>query len=170
MRNIIIKSILSDKVMLSMLSAFVILSIFTLALFIHTGEIKKKNTLLKAGLKEMNLLKDELSHVKRIVESQEKKIGLTKSAGAVSALEQTLESLGLKAKTIRPLEKKKIEELYEEDTELIIEGIDLNKIVNLLYKIENSPMPMKIKNAHLKTTFESPDMFILNMTVSLISK
>lgn len=108
--------------------------------------------------------------IKDIAESKERKIGLTKITGAFPALQQLLDSLELKAKAIKPLEKKKIKEFTEEDAELEIEGINLNQIVNLLYRIENSPFPLKVKNAAMKTAFENQNVFILNITASLISK
>ncbi|MEK7308645.1 MAG: hypothetical protein AAB089_06215, partial [Nitrospirota bacterium] len=85
-------------------------------------------------------------------------------------LEQMLNSMGLKAKVIKPLEKKQVREFTEEDAEIEIENIDLNNIINLLYKIENSPVPMKIKTANIKTSFENPNVFILSLTASLISR
>jgi hypothetical protein len=47
---------------------------------------------------------------------------------------------------------------------------DLNSIVNLLYKIYISPVPMKIKSAAIKSTFEDPDKFIVKLTISLLSR
>jgi len=61
-------------------------------------------------------------------------------------------------------------EFTEEDAELEIEGINLNQIVNLLYRIENSPFPLKVKNTVMKTAFENQNVFILNITASLIDK
>jgi len=110
------------------------------------------------------------SPVLNILLNQKKKIGLTKVSGVVSTMEQTLTTLGLEADIIKPLEKKRIKEFIEEDAELKMEDINLNELVNLLYKIENSPMPLKIKNILIKTTFENPDLFIVNLTVSLISR
>ncbi len=85
-------------------------------------------------------------------------------------MEKILKSLGLEARVIRPMEKKKANEFAEENAELEIQGTDLNRIVNLLYKIETFPVPMKIKNAAIHTTFEDPDKFIVKLTISLLSK
>jgi len=111
-----------------------------------------------------------LTGIKSTVELKEKKIGLTKAGGIVPALEQILKSIDMKAKAIRPTEKNKVKEYIEEDAELEIQGTDLNSIVNLLYKIDNSPVPLKIKNSAIKTTFEDPNKFNLKLTVSLLSK
>lgn len=164
------KIIFSDIYTLTPVIAAILVAIFTIITFISANNFERKNEELKSQLKEIQILREELIHIKEIVESKEKKIGLTKVSGVVSTLEQMLNNLGLKAKVIRPLKKNRIKEFTEEDAELEIKNIDLNKIVNLLYKIENSPVPIKIKSATVKTTFENPNIFILNLTASLISK
>ncbi len=138
--------------------------------FISSSNLKRENRKLKNQLHEIKTFTEEIIYIKDSVESREKKIGLTEVSGVVSVLEQMLSSLGLEAKVIKPLEKKRIKEYSEENAELQIEDIDLNKIVNLFYEIENSPVPVKIKNVIMKTTFENPDIFILSLTASLISK
>ncbi len=170
MKLMISKIIFSDRYTLITVTAAILIAIFTFITFISANKVERGNGKLKNQLTEMQMLREELIHIKDIVESKEKKIGLTEVSGVVSALEQMLNSLGLEAKVIKPLEKKRIKEFKEEDAELQIENIDLNKIVNLLYRIENSPVPIKIKNATIKTTFENPNIFILNLTASLISK
>lgn len=170
MKIMINKVILSDRYILIILTGIVLAAVFAFITFVSTNSLERKNEKLRKQFKELQTLKEELVNIKYIVDSKEKKIGLTDVKSVVSALEQTLNSLGLEAKVIKSLGKKKIKEFTEEDAELEIEKIDLNKIVNLLYKIENSPVPMKIKTTTIRTTFENPDIFVLNMTASLISK
>lgn len=170
MKPLISKIIFSDRYTLAVVTAAILTAIFAFITSTSVNNFERKNEDLKSQLKEMQMFREELTHIKDIVESKEKKIGLTKANSIVSALEQILTSLGLKAKVIKPLEKKRIKGFTEEDAELQIENIDLNKIVNLFYKIENSPVPIKIKNATIKTTFENPDIFILSLTASLISR
>ncbi len=169
MKIMINKIILSDRYILIILTAIVLAAVFAFITFVSANNLERKNDKLRKQFKELQALKEELINIKYIVDSKEKKIGLTDVKSVVSALEQTLNSLGLEAKVIKSLGKKKIKEFTEEDAELEIENIDLNKIVNLLYKIENSPVPMKIKTTTIRTTFENPDIFVLNMTASLIS-
>ena len=153
-----------------MLIAVALLTVFAIALFIHAGRIERNNASLKTQLSEMESLKAEVLKIKGMVQSQERKIGVVKAAGAVSSLEQTLTGIGLKAKAIKPSGIKKAEGFIEEDAEMVIEGVDLNKIINLLYKIEHSPLPLKVKTADIKTTFENPNLFVLTLTASIISK
>ncbi|MBI5194954.1 MAG: hypothetical protein HZA10_01385 [Nitrospirae bacterium] len=164
------KLALTDGALSIMMFAVAIFAIFALTLFISAQGIKKKNSVMKTQIEQITALKDYVRKVNDVVKLQERKMGITKAAGAVSAIEQSLNSLGLKAKTIKPAGMKNRGEFNEEDAEVIIEGVDLNKIVNLIYKIENSVLPLKIKTANIKTTFENPDKFILSFTVTLIKK
>jgi hypothetical protein len=164
------RTILSDRYLLIITIASVILIIYILITYISINNIEKQNRRLIVQLNEMQMLQKDLIKIKDIVESKEKKIGLSRASSVISTLEQMLNDLGLKAKVIKPLEKRRLKEFTEENAELIIEGIDLNAIVNLLYKIENSPIPMKIKSTNIRTRFEDPDMFDLNLMVALITK
>ncbi len=165
-----LKTMFPDKTLIGLLLAAVAALVFTITTSVYVKSLERKNGLLRARLTEIASLAGDADRIKTMVESKEKKIGLRKTKGVVSALEQTLKSLGLKASVIKPLEKNKVNVFTEDNAELEIRDTDLNSIVNLLYRIENSPLPMKIKSAEIKTTFEDPDKFILKLTVSLLSK
>ncbi len=169
--NTTLKNILLfDKVSLGILIVTLLALVMNVMSYIYMIDIEKENDVLKPQISEMQSLADEALHIKGIVKSKEIKIKQGRSAGVVSALENILKSLGLNAKVIRPLDKKKTEGFLEENAELEIEDTDLNSIVNLLYQIESSPSPIKIKSASLKTAFENPDRFILKLSVALLGK
>jgi len=170
MKAVISKIIFSDRHTLVVLSAAIVTAIAAFIISVSSNDLGRENENLKKELKEIQELGDELIHIKDTVKSKENKIGLTDVSGVVSALEQILKNLGLEAKVIKPFGEVRINEFKEEDAELQIENIDLNKTVNLLYKIENSPVPLKIKSAAIKTTFENRNIFTLNITASLMSK
>lgn len=170
MKLVISKIISSDRFMLVLAVLSLAIIIFAVTAFLSARTIERKNEMLMKQIAKMELFTDKLVHLQDLVESKEKKIGLTEVQGVVPALEQILNSLGIKAKTIKPLKKKTIREFSEEEAELHVENVDLNRIVNLLYRIENSPVPLKIKNTSVRTAFENPDQFFLHLTVSLIGK
>ncbi len=165
-----IKLIFMDRGILVLSSILILALFFTIASSIYVNKYESENKILKNRLDEIQAFAGDVIEIKNFVESKEKKIGLRKSSGVVSTLEQVLKNIGLKAKKIKPLNKKKVDVFTEDNAELEIENTDLNSIVNLLYKIENSRIPLKIKTAAIKTTFENPDKFILKLTVSLLSK
>ncbi len=165
-----LKLIFMDRGILVLSSILILALFFTISSSIYVNNYESENKILKNRLDEIQAFAGDVIEIKNFVESKEKKIGLRKSSGVVSTLEQVLKNIGLKAKKIKPLNKKKVDVFTEDNAELEIENTDLNSIVNLLYKIENSRIPLKIKTAAIKTTFENPDKFILKLTVSLLSK
>lgn len=166
---------LKKTLFLNKTTMFIIIIVF-LALaydifsFIHARDIERKNSLLSPEIAEMQALAADALQIKQTVALKEKKITRGRPAGIVSTLEQMLKNLGLEAQVIKPLNKKKTDGYTEEGAELEIRKTDLNSIVNFLYNIENSPTPLKIKYASITTMFESPDKFILKLTVSLLGK
>ncbi len=165
-----VKQIILDKSLL-VLSFFIASAlIFAITIFVYTGNYADENNSLKTQISSISDQAETVMALKKTVDAKEKKIKSGKSRGAVSALERILDKLGLKAAAIKPLDKKKVNNFMEEKADLEIENTDLNSIVNLLYKIENSPVPMKITTAAVKTSFEDPEKFTLKMSVSLLSK
>lgn len=168
MNDLVRKVLFFDKT-ISVLTVLSLIAIVTIIVTsIYANDTKASNNSLRRQLKEINSLASGVVDIKGFVESKEKKIGLRKTKGVVSTMQQTLKSLGLKAKTIKPLDKKKVYEYLEENAELEIDGADLNHIVNLLYKIESSPVPIKIKSISMKTSFEDPDKFTIKIMLALI--
>lgn len=170
MKSRIRKILFFDKALLALSFMILVTIIFTVISVIYAGNFENKNRELKNQISELQTLSGEVIQLKAVVESKENKISLKKSAGIVSTLEQILKTLNLEAKIIKPLGTTKLAEFTEENAELEIQGTDLNSIVNLLYRIDISLAPLKIKNALVKTTFEDPEKFILKFTVSLMSR
>jgi hypothetical protein len=168
--NTYFKTIFLDRTILILTTILVLTLVLAITSSMYARKIEEENRSLNIRFNEIRTLTGDAVKMRKLVESKEKKIGLRKTKGVVSTLEQVLNNLGLKAKVIKPLKKQKVNIFTEDNAELEIHDTDLNSIVNLLYKIENSPVPMKIKNASIRTTFENPDKFILKLTVSLLSK
>jgi predicted metal-dependent hydrolase len=170
MRKSVKRFILNNKIPLLLSAAILSAVIFIISVSAYTNSLAKKNRNIKKQIEEITSLSAGLSEIKRLVEIKEKKIGSAKHQGVVTTLEDILDSLGLKASKIKPSDKKRLDEYIEENAEVKIEKIDLNETVNLLYRIDVSPAPMKIKSIDMQTTFENRDIFILNLTVSMLSR
>lgn len=170
MKTSVRRILLYDKTILVLSFAILLTIILTVMSVIYARSFKSRNDQLISQLSEMQSLSGSVYQIKAVVESKESKMGLKKTSGIVSALEQILKTHGLDAKVIKPTGKTKIDEFTEDNAELEIESTDLNSIVNLLYKIDVSPVPLKIKTASVRSTFEDPDKFILKLTVSLMSR
>ena len=169
--NQIIKRIMYfDKATAVITLAVIACFILAISTFIHSGNVREEIETLKSSLSGIQSKSPELIRIISIVDSREKKMERNKSRGIIAILERTMKDLNLNANALKPMEKKQVLDLFENNAELIIESIDLNSTVNLLYRIENSAEPLKIKKASLKTTFENTDKFRLELILSLMSK
>jgi hypothetical protein len=170
MRSDIAKYLFKDKFLLVTAGIILLIGVLCIILFFWKGKLVRTNQYLSEQLSEIINLEKEVTRIKDRVEFQEKKIGLSKKGGIVSNLEEMLRSIQTKANVIKPLDTKKTKEFIEETAELKIENTDLNTIVNLLFIMENSTSPYKIKNIIIKTAFENPDSLELSLSVERISK
>ncbi|KPJ98621.1 MAG: hypothetical protein AMK71_11095 [Nitrospira bacterium SG8_35_4] len=159
-----------DRTTLTLLLLLISVLIYIVTMSLFARDLRSQNSSLMKQISEMQALSGEVLKLKSLVQSKEKKISISRASGVVSAIEQILKPLGIEASAIKPLEKKKINGFIEENAELEIHDADLNSIVNFLFNIDNSPVPFKIKSAAIKSTFEDPDKFILNLTIALLSK
>ena len=170
MNTLLLKTLSSDKTTMAVIIAFIVSIVLNITLFIQADSTKQITETLKPEISEMQELADEALRIKRIVTSKEKKTATRKVSGIVPTLEKILNELRLKAKGLKPLDKKKKSGFTEESAELEIESAGLNTIVNLLYRLENSPAPLKIISSSMKTTFEDSDKFTLKLRVALLGK
>ncbi len=159
-----------DRALLSIIFLCILALITIITSYVFTRNFQGNNTALTKQITEISSMTEGVIKMKSLVDSRENKIRSSKAKGIVSAMEQILGTLSLKAKVIKPLSKKKLTPFMEENAEIEIQDIDLNHIVNLLYKIDTSPSPMKINSTSINATFEDPDKFILKFTVSLLTK
>ena len=100
-----LKLIFLDRTIMVLSSLFILILIFTLTSSVYVRNMEEENKALKIRLDEIQTFTEDVIHMKSIVESKEKKIGLRKTKGVVSTLEQVLNKLGLKAKVLKPLNK-----------------------------------------------------------------
>jgi|GEM_PF-1795138 hypothetical protein len=167
MKNLL-RLVLSDRLSMLIIVVFILTATFASITSITLRKERTINQRLRSQIRELNLLNERFNSIKGYIESKEKRIGLVKTQGVVSAIEHILNSLGMKAKAIRPIKEERLGGYILEDAEVEIQDTDLNAIVNLLYKVENSRFPLRIKETLMKTAFEDPERFTLRITVSLI--
>lgn len=74
---------------------------------------------------------------------------------------------GDKIKKIDP-DSKTIGKYLEESAELRLEGVTLPQVVNLLYEIENAPVPLRVARLQMKKRFNEPYNFDVTLKVSSI--
>jgi len=125
---------------------------------------------LKAQQKELLSIKDEFLSLKNRIDTVENKKSLTKIEGIVQAADEVFLSLGLKrkVKSVKPTGTKYLKETIEEEAEVQVEKVDMNEMVNIFHKIENSPMILSVKKTTIKTSFENPELLDITMTIALV--
>lgn len=162
--------ILANKKSIVLAAAIIAAFIYIVVVSAHMRSINKKSAALNTQLAELNSLGSGIMEIKQLVESKERKIASASPKGIVATLDEILTGLSMKAEKLKPGDKKRVDEYVEENAELEIKNIDLNGIVNLLYRIDSAREPMKVKSIDMKTSFENREIFSLNLTVSLLSK
>ena len=143
-----------------------------LCILLINVSLSSKNDLvnLKAQQKELLSIKDEFLSLKNRIDTVENKKSLTKIEGIVQAADEVFLPLGLKrkVKSVKPTGTKDLKETIEEEAEVQVEKVDMNEMVNIFHKIENSPMIFSIKKTTIKTSFENPTLLDITMTIALV--
>ncbi len=133
--------------------------------------LKRENRDLKSRLQEITALKGEYHALKTTVVSFEARKPLIKVEGIVQAVDEVFRSLGLsrKVKSVKPMGLREKKFASEEEAEVVVEKVTMNEMINILYMIENTPMALSIKKTSIKTSFDSPTLLNLTLTVGLIT-
>ena len=143
-----------------------------LCILLINVSLSSKNDLvnLKAQQKELLSIKDEFLSLKNRIDTVENKKSLTKIEGIVQAADEVFLPLGLKrkVKSVKPTGTKDLKETIEEEAEVQVEKVDMNEMVNIFHKIENSPMILSVKKTTIKTSFENPTLLDITMTIALV--
>jgi hypothetical protein len=123
---------------------------------------------LRAQHEEMLAMSEELLSLRSRVAAVGGRAGLTRVGGIQQAVDEVLTPMGLKGK-IKSV--KRIDASADEErAELSLKDVDMNEMVNVLYAFKNVPIPIVIKKAELKTSFQKPGRLDMTMTLSLVKK
>ena len=132
--------------------------------------LKKEGSTLRAQKEELLLLREDFLGLREKIGSVEGKKSLTKVEGIVQAIDEVFKSTGLnqKVKSVKPTATRDKKYAVEEETDVEVEKVSMNEMLNILYKLENAPMVLLIKKARLKTSFEDPSLLNMTMTIGLV--
>ena len=133
--------------------------------------LRKKEIARKSALKELTVQAETLMALKAGMESYSKRLSQSESGkGLVSILENIVSKLSIETylKKMTPGESKRVHGFVESVAEVKFERLDLNQVVNLLYRIKSHSAFLSIKSFKIKSDFQEPDKLNISMTVSLI--
>lgn len=123
---------------------------------------------LKSQNKEILTMGAEVAALRAKLGAFEKRRRLTRVRGMEQAADEVLGSLGLRD---RLDSLKRLESSEEaERAELRLKEIDMNEMVNILYSLENAPMPLVIKKVEMKTAFDTPGKLKMAVTLALLKE
>jgi len=133
---------------------------------------RKELKLLKEQRKEMLILKDEFLSLRERVTAVEGKKNLTNVQGVVQAVDDVFSSAGLKdkLKTVKSAGRREMKDGFEEEADISIEKVNMNEMVNILYRIENAPMILTIRKATIKKSFENPELLNISLVLSFLKQ
>jgi len=118
----------------------------------------------------MLLLREDFLELSKKISSVEGKKSLIKVDGIIPAIDEIFRSAGLaqKVKSVKPTATRDKKYAIEEEADVEVGKVNMNELVNILYKLENAPMVLLIKKARLKTAFEDPALLNVTMTIGLV--
>lgn len=146
------------------------LSILIIPAFLMERSSKKDLNTLKLKLKDLAVLSSEYMSRKERIDTIEKRISLTKVSGITEALDKMFSSLGIKGKmkSVKVTGEREMKgAITEELAQVMIEQVNMNELVNLFFKVENTPMMLSIKKVRMKKSFETPELLDVTMTIAL---
>src|SRR5208337_4363674 len=156
---------------------FIVVAFFlvlcTIPNFVLKQHSAKELTSLRSRIKEFSVLSAEYKSFKVGIDAIEQKGSLKKEIGMAQAMDDILSSLGSKGKikSIKGLGSREIKaELREESAEVQLEKVTMNEMINIFYRVENTPLMLSIKKVAIKKSFENPELLDITMTVSLFTK
>ncbi|MBI3584437.1 MAG: hypothetical protein HY096_10890 [Nitrospinae bacterium] len=129
--------------------------------------VKKKEMLNFVRLKEEYLRKKDMyDYIERRALSprgMESPITILEGIGIMTGIKEKIIML-------KPLEEKVEKEYLKRGVNVKVDGIDLNQLINFLYKIENNKALLLVKGFSMKSRFDNPNLLDVDISVAVISK
>ncbi|MBI5903340.1 MAG: hypothetical protein HZB84_07670 [Deltaproteobacteria bacterium] len=143
------------------------------ALYLSTASKEKKVAAKKAELASFDKLRDEYATELSIVAPLEKKLSQTRpglSAGSI--IEEIASGIGIKKNvaSFKPLETKSDKGYEQSGVEVRVEGVTLNQLMNLIYRMEKHESLLLVREFSMKSRFDNPDLFDARLHVELVSR
>jgi hypothetical protein len=139
-------------------------------LFNRSISLQKEGTALKAQKEEFLMLRGEFLELRKKIDVVEAKKSLSRAEGIVQAIDELLKPSGLnrKVKSVKPTGTRVKKHVEEEEAVIEFDKMDMNEMINILYKIENAPMILLIKKTTLKTSFQNPDLIDMSIRIAFV--
>jgi len=135
--------------------------------------MKGMTTVKKGELAAFNRLAEEYIERDTQLRAFEKKVRPSSASRSVVALiEEIATRIKVKNRvtSLLPLKEEARGGYLEQGAEVKIEGIDLNRLINLLYKIEHHQALLLIREFTLESRFDNPQLLDVRIKIVQITK
>ncbi len=161
---------LRDKVVLLLL----VLMIIALPLLLYFSNTQKEEvSRVRSKIAEFYALEQEYLELKTQIEGFVKRGGLVRPKGILEETHNIFDSIGIKKniRSTKGLGGREIQDGYLEDSiEIIAEGLTMNELVNLFYRLDKAPMMLSVKSFSIKRSFDNPEHIHLQINLSIFVK
>ncbi len=152
---------------------FVVVAVFVVAiaaLGYQAYRLDKEAKALKALNKEMSDNFATLAVMSQSVKIMQKRLEEGRNKSFNAEMEKISTELGLNKnlKKVAASGTKKEGLLNVSLYELKYEGLDINSVVNLLYRILNAPMLVRVERCNMAVSFDNPGLINVSLTVAHI--
>lgn len=150
------------------LPVLVMLAGFTLySKYLH---VKKSVSAGRRDIARMELLKAEYLEKKAAFDSVAGK-AVPSGESPVAAVEEMAKRTGIKGKitSIKPLEDRTADGYTDRSVEVKLEGVDMNQLVNFLYRAEHGGRLVIIRGLSIKERFEDRDLVDVTLRASVVT-
>jgi hypothetical protein len=168
--NILSLLSLRDKVILFLL---LLMTLAIPPLLLFSNAQKEEVSRVRSRLTEFYHLEQEYLALKAQTEDFEKRGGLVRPKGVIEETHNLFDSFGLKKniKSTKGLGSRERQDGYlEESIEIIAEGLTLNELINLFYRLDRVPMMLSVRSFSINRSFDKPDHVHLQLHLSLFVK
>lgn len=138
---------------------------------IKNSETERKINLAKNTLYDLVNNKDKINLMSEYLTISKRRIEDGRNKNINSEIDRIADEISAKKnlKKINFLSKKKDGIYNREDYEIKIENIDINTLINFLYKIKTANIYLKITSFNISVSFENPSLLNTSLVISYIS-
>ncbi len=162
-------------------NAYTLIALFIVPVFIliagytaagRYSSVRRAVAAKKAGLERFSRIEQEYAVKKARLDLLSRKAPLASGDSVISVLEETAKGIGINGKvtSLKPLAEKQASGYVEKEAEIKMEGVDLNQLVNFLYRIEANKYLLVTNEFSAKSRFDDPELLDIRLRVSLFAK
>lgn len=149
----------------SLLYILIFVYLLAIVLFFFERSMDRERNLLIERFRDFTSLAEEY----RMIKTSDVDVSNNISEGMLQSINRLVDSTGIrdKVKSLKMTGNREFKGIVEETVEMDLDKLTMNELINLLYKIENHPSLLPIKDVRMKKDFEKPERIDVSIRISL---